>query len=302
MMSKISWLAVGGTLLAGSVLALSADATAKEKVKDSVTYAKTWEAAVEEARMLNVPIVVHSHGFYCGPCWGVHSAVLLNSKYIKFADQNTVEVIALGRLQEGIDEGDRKAATYEARLPNGDTVEYLVEFPGMTTDEMLALSTSKAATYNDTGKIPFTAIVDPYTEEEIRRYAGGLAASTLMDDVKDVRKDLVKEHGKGISRKDLRSVAEAEDDARAEVAEGDFSKALKALSKVSGKQDWPQELQDRVNRCQAEVMDAAESRFGELEDLAESDPRAAKRDLNKLASALRGTELADRAKELAATL
>lgn len=35
-----------------------------EKPDPSVTYAKTWEAAVEEAKLLNVPIVVHSHGFY----------------------------------------------------------------------------------------------------------------------------------------------------------------------------------------------------------------------------------------------
>lgn len=33
-------------------------------VKPSVAYAKSWEAAVEEAKLLNLPIVVHSHGFY----------------------------------------------------------------------------------------------------------------------------------------------------------------------------------------------------------------------------------------------
>ena len=35
-----------------------------DKPEPSVTYAKTWEAAVEEAKLLNLPIVVHSHGFY----------------------------------------------------------------------------------------------------------------------------------------------------------------------------------------------------------------------------------------------
>ncbi len=35
----------------------------KPKIGESVTYAKTWAAAVEEAVMLNVPIVVHFHGF-----------------------------------------------------------------------------------------------------------------------------------------------------------------------------------------------------------------------------------------------
>ena len=40
-----------------------AAAQKKPKIKDTVTFASTWDAAVEEARLLNVPIVVHSHGF-----------------------------------------------------------------------------------------------------------------------------------------------------------------------------------------------------------------------------------------------
>ena len=49
-----------------AVLAVAATMAAAggEKPKPSVTYARTWEAAVEEAKLLNVPIVVHSHGFY----------------------------------------------------------------------------------------------------------------------------------------------------------------------------------------------------------------------------------------------
>ncbi len=39
-------------------------AAEKVKIKPSVTYAKTWEAAVDEGKLLNVPLVVHSHGFY----------------------------------------------------------------------------------------------------------------------------------------------------------------------------------------------------------------------------------------------
>jgi len=46
------------------VIALAASlGAAKPKVKPSVTYAKSWAAAVEEAKMLNLPIVVHCHGF-----------------------------------------------------------------------------------------------------------------------------------------------------------------------------------------------------------------------------------------------
>lgn len=52
-------------VIIATVVALAASmGTAKPKVKPSVTYASSWEAAVEEAKLLNLPIVVHSHGFY----------------------------------------------------------------------------------------------------------------------------------------------------------------------------------------------------------------------------------------------
>ena len=49
------------------VLGLSAlPAAAKDKKPDiepSVTYATSWDEAVAEAKLLNVPIVVHNHKF-----------------------------------------------------------------------------------------------------------------------------------------------------------------------------------------------------------------------------------------------
>jgi len=47
-----------------TVALLASVAMAGPKVKPSVNYAKSWDAAVAEAKMLNVPLVVHSHGFY----------------------------------------------------------------------------------------------------------------------------------------------------------------------------------------------------------------------------------------------
>ncbi len=52
-------LALGWTMLSSAALAQKAP-----KIKDTVTFATTWEGAVEEAKLLNLPIVVHSHGFY----------------------------------------------------------------------------------------------------------------------------------------------------------------------------------------------------------------------------------------------
>jgi len=54
------------TLLTVAVLAAITGlghAGPKPDVPDMVTFAKTWKAAVEEARLLNVPIVVHRHLF-----------------------------------------------------------------------------------------------------------------------------------------------------------------------------------------------------------------------------------------------
>ncbi len=36
----------------------------KVKPERSVVLAKSWKAAVREAKLLRLPIVVHSHGFY----------------------------------------------------------------------------------------------------------------------------------------------------------------------------------------------------------------------------------------------
>ena len=52
------------TLVAALIALIAAPGIAKKpKIEPSVIYAKTWAAAVAEAKMLNLPIVVHFHGF-----------------------------------------------------------------------------------------------------------------------------------------------------------------------------------------------------------------------------------------------
>ena len=57
---------VTATLAAAAlaVLGMAALAGGKDKPKDTVQFARTWDKAVAEAKELNLPIVVHSHGFY----------------------------------------------------------------------------------------------------------------------------------------------------------------------------------------------------------------------------------------------
>ena len=46
-----------------AVAMLTSLALAGPKVKESVNYSKSWKDAVAEAKLLNIPLVVHSHGF-----------------------------------------------------------------------------------------------------------------------------------------------------------------------------------------------------------------------------------------------
>ena len=290
------------SLLLILALAASASAGGAPKLHDSVTYAPTWEAAVEEAKLLNVPIVVHSHGFYCPPCWGMHSSLLQNKKYIKFADENTVEVIVLGRLSEGIAENHKKAEEYETEI-GGEKVNCMVEFPGLTRDQMLALGKSKAARYNETGSIPYTCIVDPHTLEELHAWSGRQSAKSVMEEIETRVKALHKTHGDGISRKALRKIADAELAAREESKDGTFDKAIKILDKAAkGADEWPEALQKRLADARAQVVAAAGASVDAAAALSESNPKEARRRLSRLKNRVRGTGLEDRVKEFLAAL
>jgi hypothetical protein len=277
---------------------------AKEEPIECVELARSWDAAVEEAKALVAPIVVHSHGFNCPPCWGMHSAVMCNKKYMEFAAANTVEVISLQDLEDGIAKKDRRAATYEAKV-NGEAVQCLVEFPGLTVEDMKALHGSKAASYNDTGGIPYTCLVDPFTLERMPDCVwkgGGTSASTIIESATAARKALQKEHGKGLSRKDLRTLADAEGVAVEKTTQGEYSAALDALGKLAGKASkWPDGTKARLEAARAKVVEAATKRVDELAAQKESDAATAKVELSKLASRLRGTGLEARVKDLIAT-
>ena len=49
-------------LTVGSITS-SCSAQRAPKLKPTVTFATTWDSAVAEAKLLNLPIVLHSHGF-----------------------------------------------------------------------------------------------------------------------------------------------------------------------------------------------------------------------------------------------
>ncbi len=228
----------------------------------------------------------------------MHGSVLQNKKYIKFAFENTVEVMALSRLEEGISKNDRKAATYEAK----DGTEYLVEFPNLTVEDVKNLRSSKAGTYNKTGKIPYTAIVDPHTLEEMESIKGGYSGKTLMEIVKTHKKALGKEHGKSISRKALTKVKKQQHQIEAELEKENFSKALSAAAKLEksvAKQ--PAALIEMVGKVKAGVVAACAKKLDSLEALIGRGAKAeAAKELGPLSRALKGTSLEERANQLLA--
>lgn len=268
-----------------------------------VSLAKSWAQAVKDAKAQNVPIVLHSHGFYCPPCWGMHASLMCDKAYIEFAFENTVEVLSLDRLQEGVDKKEERAATYDAK-EGGKPVKYLVEFPGLTIDDVLALRGSKASSYNKSGGLPYTALIDPFTEDELKNWkGGGIATSEIMDAVQAARTTLQKAHGKGKPRPELKILGDAEATSAAKVKAGDFAGALDAFATATKKADkdgWATLLKDRITKGREAAIAAAAEALDKIEADKATDPVKAKKDLAMMMSRLRGTGLEPRAKDLLA--
>jgi len=228
----------------------------------------------------------------------MHSAVLQNKKYIKFADRNTVEVIALGSLERGVKAHDRRAATYKAKGPDGQVVERMVEWPSLTYEQLIALDRSKAARYNTTGKIPYTSIVDPWTEQELGR--GYRSAKSIREAVKGFLKELRKAHGKGLTRKHLRQINKALVAVRKSIKDQDYAKALDILKKVSPKksQSLPKAFTEKLAKSRAETLTAAQEALDQVRESMASNPKLGLRRLRKLMGRLRGTGLIDKARAL----
>jgi len=226
----------------------------------------------------------------------VHGSVLQNKKYIKFAYENTVEVLALGRLDEAVQKGERGAETYKG----DDGKDYLVGWPNLTVEDVANLRSSKAGSYNNTGKIPYTSIVNPHTLEEMESIQGGYGAGTLMDKVEEHKKALEKEYGKSVSRKALEKIEKTEADVRADVTEGKFSKAMAAARKLDTQSaKLATSIQERTKALVDEVLKACAAQLDEAEKLlGDGDASGAKKILSGLSSALRGTDLEERHKEL----
>jgi len=223
--------------------------------------------------------------------------VLQNKKYIAFADENSVDVITMDRLQQGIDENDKRAGTYKKKDVDGQEKEFLLSWPSLTVDELKDMARSKAGTYNKTGGLPYTAVVDPFTLEEMGSIKGSFAAGALSDLVTEKKKELEKAHGKGISRKTLNKVRDADADIRGLLAEGNLTKALSELATLQKKvAKEPAAIMELADKTSAAVLEAAGKKLDEIEAMiGRGDKAAASKELGPLSRALKGTSLEERA-------
>ena len=232
----------------------------------------------------------------------MHGSVLQNKKYIKFADDNTVEVLVLDRLEEAIEKEEKGAATFKGKDEDGQEKEFFLGYPNLTLEDIKGMRSTKAGSYNNTGKIPYTAIVNPHTLEELENIKGGYAGKTLMDIVTTHRKALAKEHGKSLSRKVLTKVRKQEQAIQGELQKESYAKALSATAKLEksvAKQ--PAALIEMVGKIKADVVAACGKKLDSLEALIGRGAKAeASKELGPLARALKGTSLEERVNGLLA--
>ena len=231
----------------------------------------------------------------------MHSAVMQNKKYIKFANKNTVEVIAMGSIERGVSSGHRNARTYEVKDPlSGKIRKEFALFPGLTLEDMQKLNRSKAVSYNQSGKIPHTAIVDPFSLEKITEWVGGTSSKAIMEQVKAALKTIRKEHGAPkLSRKDLFKIRASLKKSLLALHKKDFNRAWSEIRTVRKKAEkLPQEVQEEIRPVEAKIMDFARARLDEAQGLIEKNPAKAKMIAGGLASKLKGTALEERAQEI----
>jgi hypothetical protein len=226
--------------------------------------------------------------------------VLQNKGYLKFAAQNTVEVICM----EEIDKAERdKAATfktYKTRDAYGDEVEYLVEFDGLTVEELKGLSNTDAVVaFMDGGKIPYTAIVDPHTGRAIEAIKGKPTVKSLSAAVLRARKVLTEAHGEGVPRKRWEALAAAEVRVDLLSIAGKYAEAWELCTKtVDGFKRPPSILKTRLETMR-EVLHRDIVKYV---DACEKQPKrdaATRKELAAVAKALGDSALAKRAAELA---
>ncbi len=234
----------------------------------------------------------------------MHRSVLQNEDFAKFTYENAVDVMSLSRLDEGIEKKDEKSHTYDTVDADGKPVKYLVEWPNLTIEEMYAFRRTKAGQYNNTSKIPYTSIVDPYTLDEMKSMPGSSTAGKLIEAVEEMKAKLNAEHGPSLSRKDIDAVKKTQAECDELLDKKGAGKALALLKKRAKKLNKKGDrIAAMVTEYHGVLMEKAGEELDKANDLIDEDEMsAAKKILGSLKSAVKKTPLEARVTELYAKI
>lgn len=232
--------------------------------------------------------------------------MLQSAVYAKFAAENTVEFLVTEELERALKEQSPLVRTYKAKDPYGDPVEYLVEFPGVTIDRLRRLSNSKAVRYMSRAKrIPYTAVVDPHTGKELEGFFGLRTPEEFIAIIRRQAKVLKARHGAGVGRKVWRDLTEGEIQVDMLLGGGRIVDALavhEMLARSAVRQ--PEVIRNRVSAIEESILDDARKRLEKIgSQVGDKGKRPALgKEVRRLARALQGTPLRDRALDLLAKL
>jgi hypothetical protein len=228
--------------------------------------------------------------------------VLQNEKYIAFADDNTVEVLALQRMDEAQkkEPNDRRLETYDAKDENGNPVKYMKEFAGMTADQILAMNGSGAGQFNKSGHIPYVSVVDPFTLKEIKGDATKQGVGGLEEAVLEAKKALNAEHGPSVKRSVLWKAQAGVKSVEATLAKDGPAKALPEACKLeTSVAKEPEAIKAMATAEKEKVLEAVKTQLDAAEQkIGSGDMKGAKSILSPLVGVLKGTDYEARAKEL----
>jgi hypothetical protein len=227
--------------------------------------------------------------------------VLQNEKYVEFADDNSVEVLALGSIDDGISKKDKRADVYDAKDADGKDVKYMKEFAGCTVDQLQGLNSSPAGQYNKTGKIPYVSLVDPYTLKEMHGQPGGYGGvGPMMKAVAEAKDQLNKDHGPSVKRSALAKIQASAKTLEASLAKDGVAKVMPEVAKLEASVAKEHDVvKAAVAALKEKILEAAKTQLDDAEAKINSgDVKGAKSILTPLVSALKGTDLGPRAAEL----
>jgi len=220
--------------------------------------------------------------------------VLQNKHYVKYANAHAVDVLAMEEMDRALEEKSPLVKTYKAKDAYGEQQTYLAEFAGLTVEELKELSTSSGALqYLHGTRIPFTAIVDPHTGDEMFAWTGVKSAKDYVRIIGEQERVLLEKYGEGVDRKLWNEIGRTEVRIDLLMAAGKLVDAYAAFGKLAEKSArCPEAARSRMEAMRKVLDEDARRKLEEYERrIANGEASEVRSELETLAKALSGTAL-----------